>query len=113
MTERLAEIQRALDSFRMDEARALAQQELDENPSAAAYYLASQAALTQGERLNYLRQALEIDPDFQPAAIELGLSKPKEKPKPEPIGRVGLAAGGGSAGASIGDYWQALAGDHY
>ena len=113
MTERLAEIQRALDSFRMDEARALAQQELEENPSAAAYYLASQAALTQGERLNYLRQALEIDPDFQPAAIELGLSKPVKKSQTRAFSRDGLAAGGGSAGASTGDYWQALAGDHY
>ena len=62
MTDRLAEIQQALDGFRMEEARALVSEELAENPSAAAFYLASQAALTHGDRVDYLQQALEIDP---------------------------------------------------
>jgi len=84
MTDRLAEIQQALDRFQRDEARALLKDELKESPSAAAYYLAAQAARTEGDRVAYLRKALELDPDYQPAAAELGESKPEEKPKPAP-----------------------------
>ena len=71
MGERLTEIQRALDSFQMEEARALAQEEIGENPSAAAFYLASQAALNHGQRVDYLKKALELEPDFGPARDEL------------------------------------------
>jgi uncharacterized RDD family membrane protein YckC len=84
MMERLAAIQQALDRFQRDEARALVKEELKENPSAAAYYLAAQAARTEGDRVNYLRKALELDTDYQPAADELVAIKPEEKPKPEP-----------------------------
>ena len=72
MADRLAEIQRAIDSFRMEEARALAQEEIDENPSAAAFYLASLAALNHGQRVEFLEKALELDPDFPAARDELG-----------------------------------------
>lgn len=82
MTERLAEIQQALDAFQRDEARALLKQELKESPSAAAYFLAAQAARTEGDRVRYLRKALELDPDYQPAVAELGESPPKQKPEP-------------------------------
>ena len=85
MTDRLVEIQQALDRFQRDEARALLKEELKESPSAAAYYLAAQAARTEGDRVGYLRKALELDPDYQPAAAELGVSKPVENPKPEPM----------------------------
>lgn len=92
MTDRLAAIQRALDSFQMDEARALVEAELAEKPSATAYYLASQAALTHGDRLRYLRKTLEINPEHQVAIAELAALVPAEelgreasKPvKPEP-----------------------------
>ena len=96
MTDRLAAIQRALDSFRMDEARALMKEELKENPSAAAYYLASQAALTQGDRVSYLQKALEIDPDYQVAVDELAdimpLEKAKHEPRVEPVEPVTIEA---------------------
>lgn len=85
MRDRLAEIQQALDAFRRDEARALVQEELDENPSAAAYYLAAQAARREGDRVGYLRKALELDPDYQPAADELAQIFPAEKGKREPV----------------------------
>ena len=71
MGDRLQEIQRALDSFRMEEARELARAALEEEPSAAAYYLASQAALNHGQRVEYLHKALELDPEYYPAREEL------------------------------------------
>ena len=82
MTDRLAEIQQALDHFQRDEARALLKEELKESPSAAAYFLAAQAARTEGDRVSYLRKALELDPDYQPAIAELGEPTPKEKAEP-------------------------------
>ncbi len=71
MADRLREIQRALDGFRMEEARDLARAQLNEEPSAAAYYLASQAALNHGQRVEYLHKALELDPAYSPAREEL------------------------------------------
>ena len=71
MGERLVEIQRAIDGFRMEEARTLVAREIEENPSAAAYYLAAQAALSHGQRVDYLEKALELDPTFQDALDEL------------------------------------------
>ena len=78
MGDKLTEIERALASFRMDEARELAQKELDENPSATAYYLASQAALNHGQRVDYLEKALELDPTYQVAQDELAEMSPEE-----------------------------------
>lgn len=85
MTDRLAEIQQALDAFRRDEARALVKQELAEQPSAAAYYLAAQAARREGERVDCLRKALELDPDHQLAAAELSQIFPREAVEREPV----------------------------
>ena len=85
MRDRLAEIQQALDGFRRDEARALVREELDENPSPAAYYLAAQAARREGDRVDYLKKALELDPEYQPAADELAQLFPANKPKREPL----------------------------
>ncbi|MCY3916648.1 MAG: RDD family protein [Chloroflexi bacterium] len=82
MTDRLAEIQQALDHFQRDEARALLKEELKESPSATAYFLAAQAARTEGDRVSFLRKALELDPAYQPAIAELGEPTPKEKPEP-------------------------------
>ena len=71
MTDRLAKIQQAIDSFQMDAARALLREELADNPSAAAYYLASQAAVNHGQRVEFLEKALEIDPAHPMAQAEL------------------------------------------
>ncbi len=112
MTDRLAEIQVAIDRFQMDRARELIAEELEENPSADAYYLASQAALSHGQRVEYLRSALELDPDFRPASDELAQiipARPKElsvaapvpaPPPPPAMQRVGLA--------SVGRRWLAI-----
>jgi len=79
MTDRLDDIQAALDRFQMEEARALAAAELQENPSAAAYYLAAQAALNHGQRVAYLQKSLEADPSYQLAIDELaGIAQPGE-----------------------------------
>ncbi len=89
MTDRLAAIQQALDRFQRDEARALLKEELKENPSAAAYYLAAQAALSQGDRVSYLKKALEINPEYRLAVDELAEIMPLEKaegaPTVEPV----------------------------
>ena len=82
MSDRLAKIQEALDQFQRDEARALLKEELKESPSAEAFYLAAQAALSEGDRVKYLRKALELDPDYQPAAEELAQAMPKEQKEP-------------------------------
>ena len=71
MADRLTAIQRALDEFRMDEARSLAADELAEKPSASAYYLASLAARNHGQRVEYLHKTLELDPEHARAAEEL------------------------------------------
>ena len=84
MSDRLAAIQQALDRFQRDEARALLKEELKEHPSADAYYLAAQAARTEGDRVKHLRQALELDPDHRPAAAELAAPLADLKPKPAP-----------------------------
>ncbi len=76
MADRLAEIKEALDRFQMERARELIGEELEENPSAAAYYLASQAALSHGQRIEYLRLATELEPGFQPASDELAQLAP-------------------------------------
>ena len=85
MGDRLAEIQRALDGFRMEEARELVAHELEENPSAVAYFLAAQAALNHGQRVEYLEQALELDPGYQAALDELDDIKRPDKIAPEPL----------------------------
>lgn len=85
MGDRLAEIQRALDGFRMEDARELVAHELDENPSPAAYYLAAQAALNHGQRVKYLEKALELDPAYQAALDELADIKLPDKVKAEPV----------------------------
>ena len=93
MSDKLAAIQQALDRFQRDEARALLREELKENPSADAYYLAAQAARTEGDRIKHLRRALELDPDHQPAAAELDAPRADQKPEPATaVERVELPA---------------------
>ena len=83
MKDKLAEIQAAIDRFQMDEARALAERELVENPSAEAYYLASQAALSHGQRVELLEKALALDPEHAAAAQELADMQPPDLTKTE------------------------------
>ncbi len=93
MADRLTEIRAAIDSFQMDEARELAARELEESPSAEAFYLAAQAALNHGQRLIYLEKALEIEPEHKAAREELaGIRRPDQawhepesKPKTKPM----------------------------
>lgn len=90
MTDRLAEIQQAIDSFQMDAARALLREELVENPGADAYYLASRAAITHGQRVEFLEKTLEIDPAHRLAQEELAdirrvKSGPAQAPAPRPV----------------------------
>ena len=85
MGDRLAKIQWALDGFRMEEARELVARELDENPSVAAYYLAAQAALNHGQRVDYLEKALELDPSYQAALDELADITRPDNIAPEPV----------------------------
>lgn len=84
MGDRLAEIRRALDGFRMEDARELVAHELEENPSADAYFLAAQAALNHGQRVEYLEKALELDPTHQGALNELATIERPGKIAPEP-----------------------------
>lgn len=84
MADKLKEIQWALDSFQMEEARALVAQELEESPSAEAYFLAAQAALNHGQRVEYLEMALELDPAHQEARDELAEIKLPDQAEPEP-----------------------------
>lgn len=84
MGDRLAEIQCALDGFRMEDARELVARELDENPSPSAYYLAAQAALNHGQRVEFLEKALELDPTHQQSLDELADIRRPDKIPPEP-----------------------------
>ena len=69
----------------MDDARALIDEELAENPGAPVFYLASLAARNHGQRMEYLRKTLEYDPDHARAREELDDAKPPEVPaKPAP-----------------------------
>ena len=78
--ERLDAIERALREFRMDDARALIDEELAENPDAAVFYLASLAARNHGQRVEYLRKTLELDPDHARAREELDDAAPPDAP---------------------------------
>ena len=84
MAKKLVEIKEAIDRFQMERARELIAAELERNPSAEAYFLAAQAALSHGQRIEYLRMALDMDPDFQQARAELAQIAPAPTPEPEP-----------------------------
>ena len=60
MVDRLNEIQTAIDNFQMDQARQLIRDEMQNNPSAELYYLASQAAVNHGQRIEFLKKAIEL-----------------------------------------------------
>lgn len=96
MSNRLALVEEAIARFQMDRARALIAEELEENASPEAYYLASQAALSHGQRVQFLRKALEYDPSFQAARDELAdlspqLEADQEERAPVPANTVAPA----------------------
>lgn len=76
MSDKLKEIQTAIDNFQMDEARRLVREELQDNPSADGYYLASQSAANHGQRVQFLEKAIELDPFHQIAHDELSSIMP-------------------------------------
>lgn len=78
MTDRLNEIQDAIDNFQMDTARQLLREELQANPSADGYFLASQAAQTHGQRVRFLEKAINLDPFHQAAHDELSTIVPSD-----------------------------------
>ena len=110
MTDRLAEIQQAIDSFQMDAARAMLREELAERPGADAYYLASQAAINHGQRVEFLEKTLELDPAHPGAQDELAdirrvKSGPAQTPPPMPAPQ---AAPPRVKLASVGKRWIAI-----
>ena len=84
MSDRRLEIRQAIDAFQMERARELVEVAIAEDPSAETYYLASQAAVQQGQRVEYLQKALESDPEFQPALEEMAAINSARKPIPRP-----------------------------
>lgn len=68
---KLAEIREAIARGEIERARELLRDELAD-PSADAYYLASQVPLNDAQRVQFLEKALELDPFHQDAADELG-----------------------------------------
>ena len=82
MSDKLKEIQTAINNFQMDDARRLVREELRDNPTADGYYLASQAASTHGQRMDYLEKAIELDPFHQLAHDELASILPANMQAP-------------------------------
>ena len=82
MSDKLKNIQTAINNFQMDEARQLVREELRDNPTAEGYYLASQAAVNHGQRMEYLEKAIELDPFHQTAHDELASILPADMQAP-------------------------------
>ena len=62
MSESLEEIQRAIDTFDIEKARGLIRDQLQSDPSADLYFLASQVALNDDQKREFLQKALDLDP---------------------------------------------------
>lgn len=80
------EIRAAINMFDMEKARQLLREELQRNPTAETYYLASLAALNEQQRHTFLQKAVELDPFHIEANAEL--SQPPElsnNQKPAPL----------------------------
>ncbi len=85
MNQREVEIRQAIDAFQMERARELVAEALAENPDAEIYFLASQAAINHGQRVEYLRKALELDPGYTAAADELASIMPAPPAETTPV----------------------------
>ena len=80
MSASLSEIQDAIDRFDFDTARNLLR-EAFKNPTAETYYLASQVALDEEQKVRLLQKSVESDPSFEKAISALakaGISQNKE-----------------------------------
>lgn len=108
MNERLAEIRKAIDAFQMDRARELVDEALAEDPDAETYYLASLAAINHGQRVDYLRKALECDPEYTVAAEELASIMPEPPAESTPAVPEPQPARPPKRLASIGMRWLAI-----
>ena len=62
MSDTLDEIRKAIGNFDTERARNLIRDELQSNPSAELYYLASQVALNDDQKQGFLQKALDLDP---------------------------------------------------
>ena len=108
MDDRLKEIRKSIDAFQMERARKLVDEALAENPDAETYYLASQAAINHGQRMEFLQKALEYDPGFQVAADELAAIMPEQNIEPAPAARDTAPAPVMPKLASVGKRWLAI-----
>jgi len=67
MTNTILEIKQAIDRFDVEKARALLREELRINPTAEVYYLASQVAINEQQKIQFLQKTVELDPFHQQA----------------------------------------------
>lgn len=74
MSELNPQIKTALDGFDLNTARQLLREALP-NADAETYYLASLAAITDDQRLQFLQKANELDPFHEKSVIELNKLK--------------------------------------
>jgi uncharacterized RDD family membrane protein YckC len=80
------EIRRAIAVNNLDRARDLLRQALQNNPNAETYYLASQVALSDEQKREFLRKALELDPFHKEANYAMERLKLLSRAPLEPIG---------------------------
>jgi hypothetical protein len=79
MSEYNTEIRKAIDSFDVEQARALLRDALKQNADAETYYLASQVALNDSQKKSFLEKALGLDPFHRRASEDLELLKNPHK----------------------------------
>jgi hypothetical protein len=75
--QELEDIRDAIERAEVKKARELLRDAL-QNPTADAYYLASQVALGQTQRAEFLEKALELDPFHQQAADQMAQPNHKD-----------------------------------
>ena len=80
MSSQLIEIKQAIDSFDLETARNLLRGEIQNNPSADIFFLASQAAINDVQRLLFLEKAVNLDPFHEKATLELSKHKQPSPP---------------------------------
>ncbi|MBX3086385.1 MAG: hypothetical protein KF716_32410 [Anaerolineae bacterium] len=77
------EIKNAIDSFDIERARTLLREAL-KNPDAETYYLASQVALNDEQKTEFLTKALNLDPAHRNARLALDKLSPSQSAAPSP-----------------------------
>lgn len=79
-----AEIRTAIALNHIDHARDLLRRALRDSPDAETYYLASQVAVSEQQKREFLSKALEIDPFYQDAHLAMERLKVLSRSEPEP-----------------------------